>query len=204
MRETSPLLAVDTAYKRFSVAVWDGGDVFEIREREDFRHVERLNLTVKRVLEKVGVRIDDLKGILLTVGPGYFTSLRVAASFVKALHLVLKVPVYGFNTLQAMAVGLEDGRYAVTLDARKGQVYARAFRVDGGIPVEDDALPLSIYDPETLPPPGYRLIDNPDDRLRASNLFPLYFAGLGLALDPRFSPLYVRPPDAVVNRRTER
>ena len=180
------------------------GDVFEIREREDFRHVERLNLTVKRVLEKVGVRIDDLKGILLTVGPGYFTSLRVAASFVKALHLVLKVPVYGFNTLQAMAVGLEDGRYAVTLDARKGQVYARTFRVDGGIPVEDDSLPLSIYDPDTLPPPGYRLIDNPDDRLRASNLFPLYFAGLGSELDPRFSPLYVRPPDAVVNRRTER
>jgi len=201
VRKTYPLLAVDTAYKRFSVALWEGGDIFEVKEGEGFRHVERLNLTVREVLDRRGIRINDLKGVLLTVGPGYFTSLRVAASFAKALHLVLKVPMHGFNTLQAMAVGLEDGRYVVALDARKGQVYAQTFKVDGGVPVEDGVLPLGIYDPDTLPPPGYRIVDDPDEYLRASNLFPLYFAGIGIDLDPRFSPLYVRPPDAVVNRR---
>ena len=199
MRESLPLLAVYTAYRTFSVALWVEGSVMEVREGEAFRHVERLNLRVRELLKRKGVRLRDVGGILITVGPGYFTSLRVAASFAKAVHLITGVPMYGFNTLQAMVVGMGDGRYVAAMDARKGQVYAQSFRVEGGIPLEDGKVPLGIYAPRDLPPEGYTLISSPEEHLRASNLFPLHFAGLGEPLSPRFSPLYVRPPDAVVN-----
>ena len=203
MRESLPLLAVDTAYRFFSVALWKEGRVREVKEGEAFRHVEGLNLKVRNLLKGEGVRITDIGAVLITVGPGYFTSLRVAASFAKALHLTLGVPIYGFGSLQAMAVGVEDGRYIATMDARKGQVYAQTFKVEGGIPIEDGGIPLGIYDPDALPYGEYALLPPPEESLRASNLFPLYFAGLGDELEPNFSPLYLRPPDAVVNRRRE-
>jgi len=201
VKEDLPLLAVDTAYSGFSVALWREGDVLEMREGKAFRHVENLNLRISHLLERGGVRIRDVGVLLITLGPGYFTSLRVAASFVKAVHLLTGIPMYGFNTLQAMVVGVEDGLYVATMDARKGQVYAQSFRVEGGIPVEDGRVPLGIYDPHTLPLEGYSLISSPEEYLRASNLFPLYFAGLGTPLSPGFSPVYLRPPDAVINRR---
>ncbi len=193
-------MAVDTAFRSFSVALWLRGDVLEVREGEAFRHVERLNLRISDLLRRGGVGLKEVGALLVTVGPGYFTSLRVAASFVKAVHLVTGVPMYGFNTLQAMVVGMGDGKYVATMDARKGQVYAQSFRVEGGIPMEDGKVPLGIYDPHTLPMEGYTPLTSPEEHLRASNLFTLYFAGLGEPLSPKFSPKYIRPPDAVVNR----
>ncbi|NPA80474.1 MAG: tRNA (adenosine(37)-N6)-threonylcarbamoyltransferase complex dimerization subunit type 1 TsaB [Thermotogae bacterium] len=199
-----PLLAVDTAHRRFSVALAWEGKVFDAVEREPFRHVERLNAKVEELLERAGASLCDLKGILITIGPGFFTSLRVSASFAKALNLACGIPIYGFNTLMLMAVGLPDGKYLVSMDARKGQLYAQTFSVEGGTPREDDTLPLGVYAPEdlkVLEERGYVPVGDPDGLLRASNLLILYQHLKPPPLPPNFSPMYVRSPDAVVNLR---
>ncbi len=193
------ILAVDTSYKRFSVALRVEERVFEVVGDGDFKHVEGLNPAVKRLLEGVSVAPRDISAVLLTLGPGFFTSLRVGASFAKAMHLFNGCSLYGFSTFQLALTGLPDGRYVALMDARKGQVYAQAFLVKGSLPHPDPSLPLGIYPPEDVGLEGYERVEVSPQRLRASKLFPLFDGGLYRELGPDFSPLYIRPPDAVVN-----
>jgi len=165
---------------------------------ESFKHLERLNGEVEGLLRIGGVELGDLRGVLLSLGPGFFTSLRVGAAFTKAVHLIFGVPMYGFNTLQVAAVGLDDGRYVLFSDARKGQLYAQSFKVKEGVPKEDGVVPLGIYPGDFPPPEGYTMVEA-DSRLRAYGMFLLFDKGFFTPLSPTFSPLYVREPDAVVN-----
>ncbi|MEO0206405.1 MAG: tRNA (adenosine(37)-N6)-threonylcarbamoyltransferase complex dimerization subunit type 1 TsaB, partial [candidate division WOR-3 bacterium] len=46
---------------------------------------------------------EKLSAIALSIGPGMFTSLRVGLSLAKGLFLSQNIPLYGVNTLQAIA-----------------------------------------------------------------------------------------------------
>ncbi|HAC16280.1 MAG TPA: tRNA (adenosine(37)-N6)-threonylcarbamoyltransferase complex dimerization subunit type 1 TsaB [Bacteroidetes bacterium] len=80
-----------------------------------------------------GLAISELDGILLGVGPGSYTGLRVAASAVKGMLFGQEVPLYGVNTLAGFAAGMNEftGEYTVhvIIDARRTHVYTQSFRV---------------------------------------------------------------------------
>lgn len=187
------ILSLDTSYLWVSSSYYKDGKIFSCFHLRPFSHVEMLNTCVLKVSE-IPERLPDV--VLINIGPGFFTSLRVSASFVKALLLYRKIPVFGFNTLQSMLVGLPPGKYISFLDARKGEIYAQSFLVKDGIPYPTDDLPLGIYKPEEVSLKGYVKYSG---YIRAMNLIRLFFNGFGEELDENFVPLYLRPPDAIVN-----
>ena len=187
------LLAIDTSYLWVSVSYFFDGKVISRTFLKEFKHLESLNLLISSLLDLS----RSPSALLLNLGPGFFTSLRVSASFAKALYLSKKVPLFGFNTLQSMLVGLDDGKYIAYLDARKGEVYAQSFEVKNGIPYPDGKLSLGIYKEINLE--GYKPYTG---LIRASSLFALFFKGFGEELNENFTPIYIRPPDAIVNLAT--
>jgi Inactive homolog of metal-dependent proteases, putative molecular chaperone len=187
------LLAIDTSYLWVSVAYYKDGKVMSRNILKEFKHLESLNPTISSLLDP----FHTPSALLLNVGPGFFTSLRVSASFAKALYLSKKIPIFGFNTLQSMLVGLEDGKYVAYLDARKGEFYAQSFEVKNGIPYPDGKLDLGIY--KELNVNGYKPYTG---LIRASSLLALFFNGFGEELNWNFTPVYLRPPDAIVNLAT--
>ncbi len=189
--EFKTLLAIDTSYLWVSVAYYFEGKVISRTHMREFKHLESLNPLVSTFID------SPPSALLLNLGPGFFTSLRVSASFAKALYLSKKVPMFGFNTLQSMLVGIEDGKYIAYLDARKGEFYAQSFEVKNGIPYPDGRLNLGIYKEFNIE--GYKPYTG---LIRASSLFPLFFNGFGKDLDENFTPVYLRPPDAIVSLAT--
>ncbi|MFF5501018.1 tRNA (adenosine(37)-N6)-threonylcarbamoyltransferase complex dimerization subunit type 1 TsaB [Streptomyces roseolus] len=120
------LLAMDTATPAVTVAVHDGTAVVAESTRVDARrHGELLLPAVDRVLKEAGTALDAVTGIVVGVGPGPYTGLRVglvtAAAFSSALG---GVPVHGLCTLDGLAYasGVE-GPFAVATDARRKEVY---------------------------------------------------------------------------------
>nr|WP_202553597.1 tRNA (adenosine(37)-N6)-threonylcarbamoyltransferase complex dimerization subunit type 1 TsaB [Streptomyces sp. SID4936] len=122
------MLAVDTATPAVTVALHDGTSVVaESGQVDARRHGELLLPAVDRVLAEAGTALDAVTDVVVGVGPGPYTGLRVGLVTAAAFGSALSVPVHGLCTLDGLAyaagrAGLE-GPFAVATDARRKEVY---------------------------------------------------------------------------------
>ncbi len=143
------ILAIDTALDDASAAVWEGEGWPATDSISEVACVERgaasrdLLPAIDRLMTSRGWSVADLDAVVLTLGPGSFTGLRVGVSLVKGLASTRPLRVAAVGTLDAVAVASgRSGRVAAMLDARRGEVYARLFQCDGGAaePLGDEML----------------------------------------------------------------
>lgn len=122
------LLAVDTATPAVTVALHDGESVVaESNQVDARRHGELLLPSVDKVLAEAGVTLEAVTGVVVGVGPGPYTGLRVGLVTASTFAAVLGVPVHGLCTLDGLAyaagaAGIE-GPFTVATDARRKEVY---------------------------------------------------------------------------------
>ena len=88
---------------------------------------EILSASLDNLLAKVGATLDDVKRVMVTVGPGSFSGLRTGVAFCQGLCFSGKRNLYGVTTLQALAcfAGVPDESVAVVIRARNGFWVAR-------------------------------------------------------------------------------
>ena len=207
------VLALDTA-SSVNVGLARGADVLGRERRPDARvHVEQLMPLTRRCLVRAGVGLGDLDAIVVGVGPGPFTGLRVGIVTAQVLAEVGGVALHGVCSLDAIALGylaeragsgpaVPDG-FVVTSDARRREVYWAHYAPDGarldgpfvGTPEEVPRLPTVGPGADLYP-----------DRLQVATgprrLDPGLLAAAGLDLaDAGVLPLYLRRPDAAVSTR---
>jgi tRNA threonylcarbamoyladenosine biosynthesis protein TsaB len=105
--------------------------------RESRSHTASLPSLVRRVLAEAAVRLEELDGVAVSIGPGSFTGLRIGLAFAKGLAFAGGLPLVGVSTLEALA-WVADAPAGTTicaaLDARKREVYAALFAATGAAP----------------------------------------------------------------------
>lgn len=209
------LLALDTATPAVTVALHDGTDVVAASSQVDARrHGELLLPAVDRVLAEAGTRLDAVTGIVVGIGPGPYTGLRVGLMTADTFGLALGVPVHGLCTLDglAYAAGVEgtvEGPFVVATDARRKEVYWARYE-DARTRATEPAVdrPAEIAEPVAgLPAVGAGALLYPDtfpdarapEHVSAAALAALAAERLakGEELEPP-RPLYLRRPDAQV------
>lgn len=113
---------------------------------------------VRTVCEQAAITPGDLGAIRLDVGPGSYTGLRVAVTFVRVLQQFGGVVVQAIDSLALLAArAAADSRRDVRalLDARRDRVHVQSFVVGGGSVVATSspaAVPLASV--LTSQPPG--------------------------------------------------
>jgi tRNA threonylcarbamoyladenosine biosynthesis protein TsaB len=147
--------AVDTATLTLSCALVEL-DVDEVRllaERIDRApskpppsgpaggHSVRLPSALKELLDASGLKLSDVDGYAVGLGPGSFTGLRIGLATWKGLAYANHRPIAGASSLEAMALEAASGAppgvlLAPLLDARKGELYAGFYRATSGEGVE--------------------------------------------------------------------
>lgn len=106
-------------------------------ETSSRRHVEALQPMIDGLLAAHGLGLGDLGLIGVGIGPGPFTGLRIGIATARVLGLATGVPVRGFGTLDAIALGWFAGDHApgdevvVVTDARRKEVYWASFDASG-------------------------------------------------------------------------
>ncbi|WP_327431034.1 tRNA (adenosine(37)-N6)-threonylcarbamoyltransferase complex dimerization subunit type 1 TsaB [Streptomyces sp. NBC_01236] len=205
------LLALDTATPAVTVALHDGTSVIASSSQVDARrHGELLLPAVDRVLAEAGLKLDAVTGIVVGVGPGPYTGLRVGLMTADTFGLVLGVPVHGLCTLDGLAYAAEvEGPFVVATDARRKEVYWARYadrRTRESEPAVD--RPAEIADAvAALPAVGAGALLYPDtfpdarapEHVAAAALACLAAEKLAAGEEleaPR--PLYLRRPDAQV------
>lgn len=203
------LLALDTATPAVTVALHDGTSVIASSSQVDARrHGELLLPTVDRVLAEAGLRLDAVTGVVVGVGPGPYTGLRVGLMTADTFGLALGVPVHGLCTLDGLAYAADiDGPFVVATDARRKEVYWARY-ADSRTRVSEPAVDRpGDLDPGGLPAVGAGALLYPDtfpdarapEHVSAAALASLAAERLaaGEELEPP-RPLYLRRPDAQV------
>ncbi len=145
-------LALETATDRLSVAVGvTAEDAVEESLTGARRHAGALLPMIQAALRRRGAGLDAVTGLVVSDGPGSFTGLRVGATACKALARARGLPLRSAPSLMARAAGVggADRRLVLAVsDALRGEVYAAAYRFDGGRVIAE--LEPGVWRPDAL------------------------------------------------------
>jgi len=197
------VLGVDTSTS-VNVGLARGAEVLARGTVTDaMAHVEQLTPLIARCLSEAGLTPRDLSVVVVGLGPGPFTGLRVGIVTARVLASALGLSQHGVCSLDVIALQhAQTGAatdFLVATDARRREVYwarysAAGHRLAGpavGSPDELPRLPTvgpasDLYADRLVPAAGPRALD-------AGVL-----ATHGLTLpDAGHEPLYLRRPDAM-------
>jgi tRNA threonylcarbamoyladenosine biosynthesis protein TsaB len=126
------LLAIETATEACSVALLCGDALFDRSELAPRRHAELVLPMAEGLLAEAGITRRQLDAIAVGRGPGAFTGVRLAISVAQGLALALDIPVVPVSSLATLAMQAPRNGAAIVaaIDARRGEIYAGAFRFD--------------------------------------------------------------------------
>jgi len=147
------LLALETATRRLSVALWQDGALIERSGEIPNGGSEHLLPWAHQLLAEAGVTMAQIDGIAFGAGPGGFTGLRLACGVAQGLAWGLDLPVLPVSTLEALALASGAREVWACLDARMNEVYGAAYRVDGDS-VAQLMAPVCLP-PAVLPAPTF-------------------------------------------------
>jgi tRNA threonylcarbamoyl adenosine modification protein YeaZ len=171
----SKVLAIDTSTSRSSVAIVEDGKVLYSGFRDGATaHGPSLPALVQEALA-----VSDVDEVVVGMGPGPFTGLRVGIAFAQSFALAREIPVRGVCSLDAIAAQVTDKDFIITVDARRKEVYWARY-IDG----------IRVGDPA---------VNFPADVSGATihaDLFPEMLSFTNLPGDIT-EPIYLRRPDAV-------
>ena len=116
-------LAIDTATSRTIVGIIEGDKVlFEAFHEGATEHGFAITELVTKALE-ICHKPDQ---VVVGMGPGPFTGLRVGITFAHSFALAREIPVIGVCSLDAIEI--KESEYTVAIDARRKEIYWAKYR----------------------------------------------------------------------------
>lgn len=220
------LLAINTTTLQFSLALLEerGTIRAEYSMSKGKGHFGSLMPALDFLLASSKFDIRKIKGLVVAIGPGSFTGLRVGLSAAKGLCHGLDIPIIGISSLECLASQIPYSDLPVTpiLDSRKGEVFAAQFtldhehnlvRIKNDTAMRIDDLPSSFNEPTIFIGNDFigqgdriKKMLSPRALLAPPHFWNLWASAVGSLGIKRFnagdfdeaqslSPIYLRPPD---------
>lgn len=127
-------LALDTSTRYAGVALANEDRVVASHSwHSTYNHTTELMPAVVHILEHAGLTASDLDGVVVALGPGGFSALRVGISAAKGLALVARNSIVGVGTLDLEAYPyLESGiQVCALIEAGREECATSLFGPDG-------------------------------------------------------------------------
>lgn len=138
------ILGIETTGKVGSVAIVDeSGKTVNRVTTDSMSHLRELVPMIKELVDELGISLNELDAIAVSVGPGSFTGIRIGLATAKTLAQTLGKKCISVSSLEIFKEKADsDNKVAVIYNARRGQVYGAIYGNDGS---------------EILPPGPYML-----------------------------------------------
>ncbi len=179
------VLGFDCSAAHCAAALLSGTSVVTRVELMAKGQAERLVPMLDEMLTAEGVVWADLGALVVGVGPGNFTGIRIAVALARGLALGLGIPAVGVTGFEALAHGMARP-LTVALDAPRGQAYVQEFG-DVGVGAAGifEAAPMGARRLQDVSLPQFIAALAEVGRAKAATP------------QPRPAPFYLRSADAV-------
>ncbi|MCG8328187.1 MAG: tRNA (adenosine(37)-N6)-threonylcarbamoyltransferase complex dimerization subunit type 1 TsaB [Chitinophagales bacterium] len=222
------LLLIETSTGICSIGVSQGNQLLALRQTEEaYQHASRITLLIQSVMESAPFSLNELDGVVLSSGPGSYTSLRVGAATAKGICYSLDKPLIVVDTLQALALAAlkstrEEALYYPMIDARRMEVYTAGYDATNECIAERSSI---IVDENTFSEQlskGHQIVLCGDGAEKCKKVLPkehiiytdvtcsaahlLPFALIQYAKEDfediaYFSPIYLKPPNITKSKK---
>jgi tRNA threonylcarbamoyladenosine biosynthesis protein TsaB len=224
---TLKFLLIETSTDVLSVAVSDHGYCVAYETYTDRSHTSHITVAVGAVMQRAQWAWSDLSAIVISTGPGSYTSLRVGYAAAKGLCLATGLPLIEVPTLAALARAAgassddKDTLYMAMIDARRMEVYQAGYDAAGhnimlpeaAIYDQDVAKALALRYPHmVICGPGAHKIAPllPQAKLRIEACDAMYLHPFAenayrnrLFKTPQSAtPFYLKPPNITLSKKT--
>ena len=138
------ILAIDTSSEKGMVALLEGTHQMDLQlcgVRLFGQQANPLMSEMEALFNELGLSVDDLGCIVVGIGPGSYTGIRVGAMVAKTLSFAKHIPLVGISSLLAW-MPQKPGKFAVAVDAKVSGLYLLLGEItsDGNIVHEAPAV----------------------------------------------------------------
>ena len=122
-------LAVDSSLGTSVAVVSSEGHILSERSSDDTRgHAENIGALLQDALTSAGIAASDVTHVVMGVGPGPFTGLRVGMAAAEAFAHSRSLPLFPLVSHDAEALGAGD--VVIVTDARRGEVAYSVYQAE--------------------------------------------------------------------------
>jgi len=128
------ILGLDASTKTAGVAIVENGIILgEIITNDKKTHSQKLMVIVDQILKNLNLKLEELDGIAVSVGPGSFTGIKIGMATAMGLSLSKNIPMVGISSLEALAYNVGEFKSIICpiIDAKRNEVYTAVFKFDG-------------------------------------------------------------------------
>jgi tRNA threonylcarbamoyl adenosine modification protein YeaZ len=144
------VLSFDTSHPRRTVLnlTWEKENASLLLDISSSQQ-DKLLASIDHLLTTIGASIDKLDDIVVGIGPGSFTGLRIGLSLAKGFAWAKSIPLHAVSSLEALALSfpwecLPDATVVATTDARMKKLYACIYQAKKKILPETDISPEEL------------------------------------------------------------
>lgn len=200
-----PTLAIDSSLGT-SVAVSNGANVAVAHEDDPLAHAEVVGELIERALADAGVKARDIAHVVIGIGPGPFTGLRVGIAAAHGFAAGQALQPLGLVSHDAVAHAFfrehpDRHELVVVTDARRKELFTTRYQAP-----DARGVPQRSEGPELKPADAFADSAHPDaglvlrpERIPAAALIELAALrqGAGLGFEAA-QALYLRSPDVTM------
>ncbi len=120
-------LILDTSTNFLIVSFIDDNKIiYEVKEEGKNNHSDNLLRFIEIGLKKHKLEVKNFDRIIVGIGPGAYTGLRVSLTVAKMFSWCLGIPLFTISSLELLISGYldSDGIYAVKFRAKKDYCYS--------------------------------------------------------------------------------
>ncbi len=129
MRTSSLTLVLDSATDYLFIALYDGDSVLdEYYQKGRNDHSVKLMDEVSKMFDKNGLKASDLASIIVGIGPGSYTGVRIGVVAAKMMAWAKGIPLYTISSL-ALKATAKEGNVLSWIDARRGHAFLGVYEV---------------------------------------------------------------------------
>lgn len=188
-------LALDTSSGTSVAVLRDSEILASLDYQENMTHAERIGQALQDVLAEAKTKPEELDLVVVGLGPGPFTGLRVGIAAAKLFSLGASIPLVGVCSLDSIALQFyaagNQGNLLVSTDARRQEHFWAKY---SGL---TDLVPRRVEGPQVSKPA--EIIETGstrcDFKVSAAALGQIAFH-LGDKANRVITPIYLREPDA--------
>ncbi len=186
------ILAIESAIRGGSIALFQNAEIVDTWLGEGgVSRAEDLLWNIDRMLKNHGIAKTLLNQIVVSIGPGSFTGIRIGLATAMGLATALNIDLAKYSILYAMAASQANNESLTTaVPVGRGVVCVQTFRKDdseiveltGPIAVIDDNFQQELLRNEVITPEYFprglagSLIDAVNDKRIARTNEPLFIA----------------------------
>ena len=119
-------LLLDSSNIDLSVGISKDGVVIDYTSYEAWQcQSEYMIQEIDKLLNKHNITRNDITGVIVNVGPGSYTGIRISLTIAKVMCLALNIPMYTLSSLRALQKGVEPS--ICLMNARSNRSYVGVY-----------------------------------------------------------------------------